>query len=76
MSVPDILRAVLTGMPIKYDLSGTYQPRDYCVQYQESDFAFASRLMEEEGIHYFFQHSDGRGQGSAKVRSAAKSTLA
>lgn len=59
MSVPDILRAVLTGMPIKYDLSGTYQPRDYCVQYQESDFAFASRLMEEEGIHYFFQHSDG-----------------
>lgn len=62
MSVPDILNAVLTGMPIKYELSGTYQPRDYCVQYQESDFAFASRLMEEEGIHYFFQHSDGRHQ--------------
>jgi RHS repeat-associated protein len=31
--------------------------RDYCVQYRESDFDFASRLMEEEGIYYFFKHS-------------------
>ncbi len=62
ITVPDILRAVLIGMPVKYELSGTYYPRDYCVQYQESDFAFASRLMEEEGIHYFFQHSDDRHQ--------------
>src|SRR5262249_36763367 len=29
----------------------------YCVQYRESDFDFASRLMEEEGIYYFFKHS-------------------
>lgn len=58
--VPDILRAVLTGMPVQYELSGAYHPRDYCVQYRESDFAFASRLMEEEGIHYFFRHTDGR----------------
>jgi type VI secretion system secreted protein VgrG len=62
VSVPDILRAVLTGMAVKYELSGTYHPRDYCVQYRESDFAFASRLMEEEGIHYFFQHSEGHHQ--------------
>jgi type VI secretion system secreted protein VgrG len=62
VSVPDILRAVLTGMPVKYELSGTYHPRDYCAQYRESDFAFASRLMEEEGIHYFFEHGDGRHQ--------------
>jgi type VI secretion system secreted protein VgrG len=58
--VPEILRAVLTGMPVRYELLGTYHPRDYCVQYHESDFAFASRLMEEEGIHYFFRHSEGR----------------
>src|SRR5207244_568392 len=32
-------------------------PRDFCVQYRETDFNFASRLMEEEGIFYFFQHS-------------------
>ncbi|HMF16089.1 MAG TPA: type VI secretion system tip protein TssI/VgrG, partial [Gemmataceae bacterium] len=33
-------------------------PRDYCVQYRESDFDFASRLMEEEGIYYFFKHTE------------------
>ncbi|GHS94168.1 hypothetical protein AGMMS49949_07860 [Alphaproteobacteria bacterium] len=32
--------------------------REYCVQYNESNFAFVSRLMEEEGIFYFFEHSD------------------
>ncbi|HEX4589774.1 MAG TPA: type VI secretion system tip protein TssI/VgrG, partial [Gemmataceae bacterium] len=32
-------------------------PRDYCVQYRETDFNFASRIMEEEGIYYFFKHS-------------------
>jgi type VI secretion system secreted protein VgrG len=58
-SVPDILKAVLTGIDADYQLQGTYQPRDYCVQYQESDFHFASRLMEEEGIFYFFEFSEG-----------------
>ena len=37
-----------------------YPSRDYCVQYRESDFAFVSRLMEQEGIYYFFDHRDGR----------------
>ena len=41
-------------------LQNTYQPREYCVQYRESDFAFVSRLMEQEGIYYFFDHRDGR----------------
>jgi len=62
LSVPDILRQVFAGLNVKYQISGTYQPRDYCVQYRESDFAFASRLMEEEGIYYFFQHSSGNDQ--------------
>ncbi|HEY2146571.1 MAG TPA: type VI secretion system tip protein TssI/VgrG [Pirellulales bacterium] len=57
-NVPDILKKVLTGLTTKFELQGTFQPRDYCVQYHESDFQFASRLMEEEGIFYFFKHTD------------------
>lgn len=62
LSVPDILKLVLVGFDTSYDLTGTYYPRDYCVQYRESDFDFASRLMEEEGIYYFFKHTDGNHQ--------------
>jgi type VI secretion system secreted protein VgrG len=62
LTVPDILKQVLTGFDISYDITGTYYQRDYCVQYRESDFDFASRLMEEEGIYYFFKHSDGNHQ--------------
>jgi type VI secretion system secreted protein VgrG len=57
LSVPDILKQVLTGMDVTYEIQGTFQPREYCVQYRESDFDFASRLMEEEGIYYFFKHT-------------------
>ena len=39
---------------VNKDTTGTYKKRDYCVQYNESDFEFISRLMEEEGIYYFF----------------------
>jgi type VI secretion system secreted protein VgrG len=62
LSVPDILKKVLVGLDVNYELTGTYYPRDFCVQYRESDFDFASRLMEEEGIYYFFKHSDGNHQ--------------
>lgn len=58
VSVPDILRTVLTGLDVDFEVQGTFHPRDYCVQYRESDFNFASRLMEEEGIFYFFKHSE------------------
>jgi len=59
MSVPDILKKVLAGLDIAFETQGTYEPRDYCVQYRETDFAFASRLMEEEGIFYYFKFSHG-----------------
>jgi type VI secretion system secreted protein VgrG len=59
-SVPEILRKVLDIPDVTIDLEGTYQPRTYCVQYRETDFNFASRLMEEEGIYYYFKHkADG-----------------
>jgi type VI secretion system secreted protein VgrG len=59
LTVPDILKKVLTGLDVSWELQGEYKSREYCVQYQESDFNFASRLMEEEGMYYFFKHSDG-----------------
>ena len=57
-SVPDILKQVFQGLSVSTQLRGQYQARDYCVQYRETDFNFASRLMEEEGIYYFFKHSE------------------
>ncbi len=44
----------------EFRLSGSYEPKEYCVQYHESDFNFISRLLEQEGIFYFFEHEDGR----------------
>lgn len=62
MSVPDIVKAVLAEVgysDIKLSLSSSYPKREYCVQYREDYFNFISRLMEQEGIYYFFQHTDG-----------------
>jgi type VI secretion system secreted protein VgrG len=39
-------------------LNGSYSPIEYCVQYRETDFNFISRLMEQNGIFYFFQHQE------------------
>ena len=62
MKVPDIIKAVFADHPsadYKVDLTGTYRKWTYCVQYRETDFNFVSRLMEQEGIGYYFRHSDG-----------------
>ena len=60
--VPDIVEAVLGkyGFPIKRKLSGSYRIWDYCVQYHETDLNFVSRIMEHEGIYYFFEHAAGK----------------
>ncbi len=58
-TVPQILQAVLHGRDVAFELKGKYEPRDYCVQYRETDLNFACRIMEEEGIFYFFKHGDG-----------------
>lgn len=62
-SVPEIIEDVLnrnnlTGADYELRLSDAYEARSYCVQYKETDFNFISRLMEYEGIFYFFDHSD------------------
>ncbi len=59
-STPDIIKAVFSKLgftDLTDRLSATYKKREYCVQYGESNFAFVSRLMEEEGIYYYFDHS-------------------
>lgn len=60
-SVPEIITELLTEHHILFDnqLSWRYRCWNYCVQYQESDFDFISRLMEHEGIYYYFQHQLG-----------------
>jgi type VI secretion system secreted protein VgrG len=63
MKVPDIIKAVFTDLgaaDYKLELTGQYRPWTYCVQYRETDFNFVSRLMEQEGIGYYFKHTDGK----------------
>jgi len=61
-TVPDVIKEVLGeyGYPFEMKLSGSYRNWEYCVQYQETDFAFISRLMEHEGIYYYFKHENGQ----------------
>ena len=62
-TVIEIIDEVLDAYGFKADLlkeaKASYKPRPYCVQYAETDFDFISRLMEEEGIYYFFKQ-DGK----------------
>lgn len=60
-TVQEIIETILedaniAGDRYEFRLQNEYEPRTYCVQYRESDFDFISRLMEEEGIFYFFEH--------------------
>ncbi|MBP6764262.1 MAG: type VI secretion system tip protein VgrG [Rubrivivax sp.] len=61
-SVPEILAAVFGEYGGTFDdqTQATYRKREFCVQFRETDFNFVSRLMEEEGIFYFFKHEEGK----------------
>jgi type VI secretion system secreted protein VgrG len=63
-SANDIIASVLSGSGLSLSsfslkLEGSYAPREYCVQYRESDWAFISRLMQEEGMFCYFTHAEG-----------------
>ena len=63
MTVPEIVEKIFKEKnfnDFKLNLKGSYAKREYCVQYRETDFNFISRLLEDEGIYYFFQHEDGK----------------
>lgn len=62
-TIPDIIKQIFADRGFSdYEehLSGTYEAWEYCVQYRETDFNFISRLMEQEGIYYYFKHEDGK----------------
>ena len=57
--IPDIIQEVFRDhgfTDFEEALSGSYRTWEYCVQYRETDFNFVSRLMEQEGIYYYFKH--------------------
>ncbi|UXY16344.1 type VI secretion system tip protein VgrG [Chitiniphilus purpureus] len=69
-TVPDLVRAVLdehlagnpvfaAGFAVRFELRETYPLRSYCLQYRETDLAFVSRLLAEEGLAYRFDHAAG-----------------
>jgi type VI secretion system secreted protein VgrG len=62
IAVPDIITQVCQAagfQNVTKSLVKTYDKREYCVQYEESDFNFLARLMEREGIFYYFTHANG-----------------
>ncbi len=73
-SVPDIVKQIFDDLGFsdyKDELTGSYAPREVCVQYQETAFQFVSRLLEEEGIYYYFQHEDGKHTSSSATTARA-----
>ena len=82
MAVPKIVETIFHEFGFSNfefrSLTGNYQPREYCVQYNETYFDFVSRLLEEEGIYYYFTHERNRHKlilsdsaaGYAKLSSA------
>ncbi|MEI8393950.1 MAG: type VI secretion system tip protein TssI/VgrG [Rhodospirillaceae bacterium] len=62
-SAVEIIKKVFSTLgytDIKDSTTATYAKRDYCVQYGETSLAFVLRLMEDEGLYYFFTHEDGK----------------
>ncbi len=62
-TVPDIIKQVFRDLgfsDFEDSLSGSYREWEYCVQYRETSFDFVSRLMEQEGIYYYFRHEKAR----------------
>jgi len=63
MTIPDIVQQVFKDRgftDFKNSLTGSFETREYCVQYRETDFNFVSRLMEQYGIFYYFEHDQNK----------------
>ncbi len=63
MKIPDIITSVFDDLGFtdyKDSLTGTYKEVDYCVQYQETAYNFVQRLMEDNGICFYFEHDEDK----------------
>ncbi len=63
LSVPDIVKSVFSDHPVadfEFKLFRSYRKWNYCVQYRETDFNFVARLLEHEGIYWYFEHAKGK----------------
>lgn len=63
LNVLDIIEQIFSRYGFadyRLDIQGTYPTREYCVQFSETDFAFISRLLEDEGIWYYFDHAEDK----------------
>lgn len=63
MTVQEIVTKIFDEKQIPSDefefkLKSKYEPRRYCTQYGENDYRFISRILEEEGIFFFFEHDE------------------
>lgn len=62
-TVQQIIEAVFQAAgytDFQFKLYKSYTPREYCVQYRETSLNFVSRLLEQEGIFYFFEHTQDK----------------
>ncbi len=83
MTTQDIVSKVFKDAgftDFQFDLQGSTQTREYCVQYRETHRQFVDRLLQEEGIFYWFKHVDGKhtmiiGNANSKFAECPKGTL-
>ncbi|HWE01840.1 MAG TPA: type VI secretion system tip protein TssI/VgrG [Tepidisphaeraceae bacterium] len=82
-SAMDIVKALLGEIgsyPFETKVTATPPTREYCVQYNETDFAFIGRLLEDEGIYYYFRHENGKhtlvlGDEASALADSAEATV-
>jgi type VI secretion system secreted protein VgrG len=80
ITIPDILKELFTGIDVDDQIQGTFEPREYCVQYRETDFAFASR-PDGRGRDFLLLQAhlrrppDGAGRHAAVPPGGAVSSL-
>jgi type VI secretion system secreted protein VgrG len=78
-TVPQMVETIFQDLgfsDFENQLSGSYQPWEYCVQYRETAYAFVCRMMEQEGIYFYFKHDNGKHTLVMGDSPAAHSALA